>query len=154
SRSGRRRYRPRRMSPSKFSSLTSLSKRLLLGLRTGQQDRAQIALRALGFLDPAPRLGRLFVALTQVVFKGSRGSQVTADDRIHVGQTERVIGLDNGLGRGPGLERTKDQFQEHPALADAKDSRRLLAERHRNGQRLEIKHCHGNTLSVNGSSVV
>src|SRR5947208_5863605 len=105
--SGRRRYKPRRISPSKFSSLTSLSTRLLLGLGAGQQDGAQVALRALGLLDPAPRLVRRLVADAQVFLERLGGRQVAADDRVHVGQVERVVGLDDGLGRGPGLERAK-----------------------------------------------
>src|SRR5688572_26187850 len=97
SRSGRRRYRPRRIAPSKFSSLTSLNTRLLLGLRAGQQDSAQVALGALEFLDLAPRFLRHLVADAQVFFKRRRGRQVTANDRVHVGQVERVVGLDDSL---------------------------------------------------------
>src|SRR5947209_5613902 len=109
------------MTPSKFSSLTSLSTRLLLGLRAGQQDRAKVALRALAFLDRAPRLPRRVVALTQVLLEQGGGGQVAADDGVHVGQAQRVIGLDDGLRGGPGLEGAKHQLQQDAALADAED---------------------------------
>jgi hypothetical protein len=97
---------------------------------------------ALEFLDLAPGLRGRLVAAAEVVFKRSRARQVAADDRVNVGQFEHVVGLDDGLGRGPGLERTKDQFQQDTALADAEDARRFLAEWDRNCQRLEIKHRH------------
>src|SRR5205085_10042152 len=99
----RRRYSPRRMSPSKFSSLTSSSTLLLPGLRAGQQDRTQVALGALGLLDLAPGRRRRRVALAQILFKRSGGRQVAADDRVNIGQVERVIRLDDGLGGGAGL---------------------------------------------------
>src|SRR5205814_1805360 len=123
SRSGRRRYRPRRMSWSKFSSLTSLSTLLLLDLGAGQQDRAQFALRALELLDLAPGLRRRLLAVAQVIVKRIGGRQVTTDDRINVGQVERVVGLHDGLRCGSRLEGTEDEFQEDTALADAKDTR-------------------------------
>lgn len=111
----------------KFSSLTSLSTRLLLGLHAGQQDRAQVALGTLEFLDLAAGLRRRLLALAQIGFKRNRGRQVAAEDGVNVGQVKGVIGLDNGLRRGPGLESMQDQFQEDAALAHAKDARGILA---------------------------
>src|SRR5262245_41023552 len=90
SRSGRRRYKPRKMSPSKFSSLTSFSPPLLLGPRAGQQDRAQVTLGALDLLDGAAGRGRRLVALAQVVLERRGARQVAADDRVNVGQVKRV----------------------------------------------------------------
>src|SRR5262249_38671689 len=101
------------MSALKFSSLTSLSTLLLLGLRAGQQDRAQVTLGALELLDLTPGLRGRLVALAKVVFKRSGVRQVAADDRVNLGQLERVIGLDDALGCGPSLERTKDQLQQN-----------------------------------------
>ena len=99
------------LSPLKFSSLSSLSTRFLLGFRAGQQDRAQVALGPLELLNLPSGLGGRLVALAEVVFKRGGVRQVAADDRVDVGQLERVLGLHDGLGRGPGLERTQDQLQ-------------------------------------------
>src|SRR6266446_8481100 len=130
SRSGRRRKRPRRMSALKFSSLTSLSTRFLLGFRAGHQNCTEIILRALRLLDGALVFGRRLIAGAQVLFKWFRSRQVASDDSVNVRQVQRVIRLDNGLGRGASFEGIKNQFQEHSTLTNAQDSSRFLAERH------------------------
>src|SRR5690348_10347580 len=103
------------MSPLKFSSLTSLSMRILLGFRTGQQDRTQVSLGALRLLNGASRFRSNLLADAQVFFERSWGNEVTADDRINVGQVQRIIGLNDSLGCGPGLESPKDQFEKDTA---------------------------------------
>src|ERR1700730_2090155 len=65
---GSRRSRPRRMSPSKFSSLTSLITEQSPRLGAGHDELAEILAWRLGRLDiPAERL-RLDVTLAQVGF--------------------------------------------------------------------------------------
>ena len=124
------------------SSLTSLSTRILPGFRAGQQRRTQVALGALALLDGASSLCRSLVARAKVLFKRFRRSQIATDDCVDVGKIQCVIRLDDGFGCCPGFEGVQDQLQQDPALADAKDARRFLAQWNDNGQWLEIQQRH------------
>src|SRR4051812_13828954 len=98
--SGKRRRRPRTMSPSKFSSLASLITEQPLRLGSGQQDLAEVTLGPLDRLDFPPRLLGRRVARPQVILERGWIGQVATDDRVHVGELERVVGQHDRLGGG------------------------------------------------------
>ena len=94
----------------------------------GHQAFAQVASRRLGRFDHAARFGRGIVALPQVFIDRTRIGEVIADYGVRVRQAERVEGLDDALGGFASPEGVNNQLQQHPAIADAEDTRRVLAQ--------------------------
>src|SRR5207245_3536167 len=114
--SGRRRRRPRTISPWTSASLASRSIGLLPGAAACEQLFPRDP-RALGFdlrpqgrglLLPSLQIGPHFVAMPKVV----------GDDRVDIGQTQRIIGADHVFRGHAILVLLDDQVEADAALAD------------------------------------
>src|SRR5204862_6796683 len=91
--SGRRRSRPRMMSPWTSASVASRSMVFVPGAAAGQQIVARDA-RALG-LDFRPQGLGFFVAPLQISTHFVRVPEVVGDGGVYVGQRQGVIGADD-----------------------------------------------------------
>jgi hypothetical protein len=119
-----------------------------LRLGSSQQDFAEVALGSLECLDSPPSFFGRLVAFPQVVIEWGWGREVATDHCVDIGQFESVKGLHDGLGSGTSLESMDHQLQEHAAVANAKNPRRLLTEWDRDRERFKINGCHGLWSSV------
>src|SRR5947209_4990294 len=117
--SGCRRNKPRTMSPLKFSSLTRRSMyTFFLGPTSHQADSQLGPVGLLGLDRSADRLPFLR-PLAQVLLHFSLVSEIPGEHRVHVGQLERVIALDNSLGSRPILEGVYDALEQNARAGDA-----------------------------------
>ena len=133
---------------SKFSSLSSRSKRIALGsLDESFPDAASIRLRC---LDAVPHVYGLAVATAHVFVDLLSMSQAIGQHGVYIREAQRVVRLDDGLGSGTTTKRMYHNLKQNPRVADAKDSWRILSERNRDG--LDRGHvgalrtCHDETM--------
>ena len=145
---GRRRTKPRTMWLSKFSSLSSRSKPVALGsLHESFPDAALIRLRC---PDAALDVRGFAVATAHVLVDLLPMSQAISKHSVYIWEAQRVVRLDDRLGRGTTTKRMYHNLKQNPRVADAKDSWRILSERNRHG--LDRGHvgarraCHDETM--------
>src|ERR1700736_1103440 len=93
--SGCRRTKPRTISPLKFSSLTSRSMALFLLGPASQQAGPQFGPVGLLGLDRSTDHCRFRRAPAEVVLHLRLVAEIPGQDRVHVGQLEGVVALDN-----------------------------------------------------------
>ena len=128
---GRRRTKPRTMWLSKFSSLSSRSKPVALGsLHESFPDAALIRLRC---PDAALDVRGFAVATAHVLVDLLPMSQAISKHSVYIWEAQRVVRLDDRLGRGTTTKRMYHNLKQNARVADAKDSWRILSERNRHG---------------------
>jgi len=96
------------MSPSKFSSVTSLITQQAFRLGTGHDGFTKAFARRLRCFDLATEGFRARVALPKILLDGLRISQVIANHSVYIRKAERVERLDDTLRGFSPLECVND----------------------------------------------
>ena len=128
---GRPRIRPRTMWLSKFSSLSSRSKPIVLG--SLHESFPHAALIGLRYLDAVTHMYGLAVATAHVLVDLLSMSQAIGQHGVYIREAQRVVRLDDRLRSGATTKRMYHNLKQNARVADAKDSWRIFFERNRHG---------------------